>query len=389
VAVVLARFVIPRVMLAIDATNSRELFLMAVLVIGVGMAWATMKIGLSPALGAFLAGIVLADTDFQQRALAEVLPLRDVFTAFFFIIMGMLFDWRYVFSHPGAVLGLFALILIGKWLIAAWSVQLMRFPARVALLAGLGLAQFGEFGYVLLQTGSDNGLINGGEKALILCAGLLSMFATPSLIKLAPHITAGERLLKPLERLLGVRGIEHCDEDDTQLSGHVIIAGFGPGGRMLAQSLATSGVPYIVFELNAETVRRERTQGEPVYYADISSAEALHHARAGEARAIVLLINDHQAVLRALDTVRSHAPRAVAVVRCRYAAERPQLEARGAALVVVEELEASFEVVSELYDILGKPVPEFYPFPGSSALGLGLAEPAGGEEDHGDSERSQ
>ncbi len=349
-----ARYFIPKLLKIVDATRSREIFTLTILCLGLGVAWISLKAGMSLALGAFLAGIMLADSDFAHRAMSEVLPMRDVLTSFFFIVIGMLFDWRVLAGSPAAVLGLFFALLIGKSIIAALGVLLLKFPARVAFLTGLGLAQFGEFGYLLLRAGLAEGLIDSQEKQVVLCAGLLSMFVTPVIIMLAPHISAGEALLKPLERKLGVRGIDEPEECHECIENHIVIAGFGPAGRMLAGALEHSNIPYIVLELNSKTVSEYREKGEPIYYADITSAEALRHAQIENALALVILINDAEAVRRAISIAKRFNPDLNILVRSRYILNVPVLERIGATKVIVEEMEGANKMLAEVFGMLGK-----------------------------------
>jgi len=355
-----ARWLLPLVFARVDATRSREVFLLAVLGICAGTAWLTSLAGLSLALGAFLAGLVLADTEYRHRALGDTLSLRNVTASLFFISLGSLFDARVLLEAPLAVLGVFALLVVGKGVIGTLSALAMRFPARAALISGAGLAQFGEFGFVLLGLGLPLGLVSRQEMSVIVTGGVLSMFLTPLLVAAAPKMTAGERLLRPLERLLGARGI---DEDEAHartdgLSDHVVVAGYGIAGRLLVKALAEAGIPHLVMELNADTVRQAQQAGEPVFYADVSSVEALSHARVREARALVLTISDPQALRRAVPAARKCAPDLPILVRTRYFSERPALLALGATEIVTEEVEAGIEMLVRLLDRIGVPRPE-------------------------------
>jgi CPA2 family monovalent cation:H+ antiporter-2 len=341
-----ARALVPRILGWVDASRSREVFLLAVLGICIGTAWLTSGAGLSLALGAFLGGMVVADTEYGHRAMGDVLPLRDTFLSVFFVSLGMLFDVRVVAERPLTVLVLLFGFLIGKGFLATLAAQVMRFPARVAWLAGVGLAQFGEFGFVLARLGKEAGILGDDTLGPLLAAGIASMFLTPVLVRIAPHFTAGERLLAPLERLIGVRGIDEVERDD-QLSGHVIVVGFGVAGRLASKALAQSGVPYVVLELNAESVRRGRADGVHIYYGDATSTEALGHAHLDRARALVLLMNDPQAAARVADTARRVAPTVPVVMRTRYLLERSGLERLGAE-VVAEEVEGGVEIIARL-----------------------------------------
>lgn len=342
-----AKLVVPSVLRLVDASRSREVFLLAILAICVGTAWLTSLVGLSLALGAFLGGMIVADTEFQHRAMGDMIPLRDAFVSIFFISLGMLFDVHTVVAHPVIV----ALLLCGfvgaKAVLATLSAVVMRFPSRAAWLAGIGLGQFGEFGFVLLSLGEGAGLTSRPIVSSLLSAGIFSMFLTPLLIRLAPHITAGERLLAPLTRLLGVRGAEQI-EGDEHLQRHIVIIGYGVAGKLVTRALASCSLPYLVLEMNAETVRRARITKEPVYYADATSVEALTYANVTTARMVAVLINDPQAAVRVVDTVHRVAPLVPIIMRTRYHAERQRLVELGASEVVAEEVEASVEVLSRL-----------------------------------------
>ncbi|HEY3496738.1 MAG TPA: NAD-binding protein, partial [Polyangiaceae bacterium] len=170
-----------------------------------------------------------------------------------------------------------------------------------------------------------------------------------------PHITAGERLLAPLERLIGVRSIDEADEGVAKLVGHVVIVGFGVGGRFAAQTLAATGAPYVVLELNAENVRRAKELALPVYYGDATSTEALGHAHLVDARLLVLLMNDPQAAQRVVDTARRVAPNVPILMRTRYLGERPALLSIGATEVVAEEVEGAAEVIARMLRYLEVP----------------------------------
>lgn len=351
----LARFVVPKVLALVDASRSREIFLLAILAICIGTAWMTSLAGLSLALGAFLGGMVVADTEYGRRALGDVLPLRDVFVSVFFVSLGMLFDVGVVRSNPMLVAVLLFGFLVLKGFMATLAALAMRFPARVAWLSGAGLAQFGEFGFVLTQLGVASRVVDAESVRPLLTSGIISMFLTPLLVRAAPHITAGEKLLAPLARLIGAHGIEETEPIQSSLVNHVIIVGYGVAGRFAATALEACGVPYIVLELNAETVRAARGRAEPVYYGDATSEEALGHARLASARALVLLINDAEAAKRVIVTARRVAPEVPILIRARYLGERDALMALGARDVVAVEVEGAVEVLSRLLRWLEAP----------------------------------
>ncbi len=343
-----SRFVVPRVLDWVDASRSRETFLLAILGICIGTAWLTSLAGLSLALGAFLGGMVVADTEYGHRALGDVLPLRDALVSVFFVSLGMLFDVGVLLAHPllfGSFLGGFLFV---KGLLATLSAMAMRFPSRVAWLAGVGLAQFGEFGFVLAKLGETSGIVDAGSLSPLLAAGIASMFLTPVLVRLAPHVTAGERLLAPLERLLGVRSIDEVDQGELVAADHVVVIGYGVAGRLAARSLRECGIAYVGLELNAENVRAAKAASVPFYYGDATSEEALRHAHLPTARAMVVLINDALSVKRIIDTAKRVAPQVPIITRAHYLNERAPLFDIGARDVVAEEVEGAIEVISRV-----------------------------------------
>jgi len=353
--VFLSRLVIPRLFRLVTVRRSRELFLLAVTSVLAATTWVATATGLSPSLGAFLAGLMLADTEFRHRALGDMIPFRDLLTSLFFLSLGMMADVRVLIEAPVVVLGLAVAIVLGKGLIAALSAMVMRFPARVAWLAGAGLAQFSEFGFILLGVGVAGGLVTPEEQRIFMISGALSMMVTPLVLWVAPHTSAGEAILAPLERLLAARSMDELAPSAASFSDHVVVVGYGVAGQVLAQALEKAGVQFVVLELNAETVRKAAAAGKPVFYADATSREALHHAQLGRARAMVILINDPEAVHRIVVTARQCTREVPILVRTRYLADRAQLLGLGATEVVVEEVEAGLEVLAKVLSLIGVP----------------------------------
>jgi CPA2 family monovalent cation:H+ antiporter-2 len=354
VTLVVARWLVPRALALVEASRSREVFLLAILAICIGTAWLTSLAGLSVALGAFLGGMIVADTEYGHRAIGDVLPLRDAFVSVFFVSLGMLFDVRVVLDQPALVAALLGGFVVLKGLVATIAAITMRFPARVAWLAGAGLAQFGEFGFVLTELGVAEGVIEPALVRPLLAAGIASMFLAPLLVGVAPHVAAGERLLAPLERLIGVRSIDDADEDQP-LVGHVVIVGAGLAGRAAAQALAACEAPFVMLELDARLVRRLRREGIPIYYADATSEEALRHAHLGRARLLVVLIDDPPAAARVVATAARVASAVPVIIRARYLREADALVSIGANAVVAEEVEGAIEVIGRMLRTIETP----------------------------------
>jgi len=365
--IVLARFVVPPVFRAVARTQRRDVFLLAVVLVCASIAWATAQVGLSLALGAFLAGVVLADSEFSHQALSDVLPLRDLFTSLFFVSVGTLLDLELLLREPLVVLGLATLLLAGKFVLAALAAVLMRLPLRVALLSGAALAQVGEFSFVLADLGGDLGLLSVRERALFLGASVITMLVTPGLLRLGPHLAAGAAALERVDRLLGVR-----DEDvlhaPAHRSGHVVVLGYGVGGALLARALRAAGVESVIVDLDLERVRSGRAAGESISYGDATSAEILEHVGVARASHVAVMLNDPQAAHRAIRAVRQLAPHTPIHARAHDLGERERLLAAGATRVAAQEVEASLQVLEELLrDLRTEP----------AALGAALADARG------------
>ncbi len=341
-----SRKVIPYLFRWVDASRSNEVFILTVLCLCIGTAYLTSLTGLSLALGAFLAGMIVADTDFRHRAMGDILPLRDVFVSFFFVSLGMFFDFQLLAEKPMEV-GLLLLAFIGgKGLIAILAASFMRFPPRAAWLAGVGLAQFGEFGFIILQLAIQEGVVVESEIGTLLNAGILSMFLTPLLVYKAPHFTAGERALDPLAKLLRARSAEELEDRTVGHSDHVVVIGYGLAGRLLTNSLSRLKIEAVALEMNSDNVELGRKLGDPVYYADATSEEALGHAHVESCRAIVIMINDNQAIERVISTIARMKVEAPVFVRTQYMRESEKLSHELPVNVVASEVEGGLEILS-------------------------------------------
>ena len=286
--------------------------------------------------------------------MGDVLPLRDIFVSLFFVSLGMLFDTNILAQYAQEVTFLVFAFVAGKAIIATACALIMRFPARAAWLSGIGLAQFGEFGFVLMQLAIDAKVVDGVTSSIILNAGIISMFLTPILVMGAPHFHAGERALAPMAKLLGARSFEKSDEV-RGLRDHVVVIGYGLAGKMVTRTLRTHDVPVIALELNAENVRQGAKEGDPVFYADATSAEALGHAHIERARAVVVMINDPRATSRVISSIRQVAGNVPMFVRTNYLTEGQQFVSQGATAFVAGEVEAGLELLARTLRLLELP----------------------------------
>ena len=348
---VLARWVIPRILYQIAQTRSRELFMLSVVLICLSVAWLTHTVGLTLAFGAFLAGLIISNSDYSFQALGNVLPFKDVFTSFFFVSVGMLLDIRHLTDHIGLVALLVMIIVCVKAAVAGGSALLLGLPVRIAGVVGLSLCQIGEFSFVLSKTGVETGLISPDDYHLFLSVSILTMILTPFLVTAAPGLAEmGAKIPMP-----GVfrRGLLPADDAAdrarrARLSDHLVIVGFGINGRNVARSAKEVGIPYVIIEMNPETVRDEKAKGEPIHYGDATNQAVLEHAGVGKANAVVVVIHDAAATRRIVAAARALNDSAYLIARTRFILETVPLFELGADDVIPEEFETSVEIFTRV-----------------------------------------
>ena len=345
--IVSAKWIVPRVLYQIARTRSQELFLLSIIVICLAVAWATSSAGLSLALGAFLAGLSISESEYSYQALGNILPFRDVFTPFFFVSIGMLLDVGFLFRQPGSIALIALSVLVLKSIIACFATVLLGFPFRSSILVGLALGQVGEFSFILSKTGVEHGLLAGNIYQIFLAFSILSMAATPFIIALAP--TLADTILRlpvPKRLVLGIYPISETKVVDRK--DHLIIIGFGVNGKNVTRAARFAGIPYTIIEMNPATVRSEQAKGEPIYYGDATQETVLQKANIKNARIVVVAINDPTATRRITEVVRRISPKVHLIVRTRYLQEMKPLYELGASEVIPEEFETSIEIFTRV-----------------------------------------
>jgi CPA2 family monovalent cation:H+ antiporter-2 len=347
VVLVSARMVIPPLLHQVVRTRSHELFVLSIVVICFGTAWLTSLAGLSLALGAFVAGMLISESDYGQQALADVLPLRDLFSSLFFVSVGMLLHVGFALQHA-ATIGLVVVgVLLGKSITGAVATLAMGYPLRTAVLTSLALAQIGEFSFVLARAGMGADLIGAEVYQVFVAAAVITMLAAPFLLRMAPTIADGVVQL-PLARWLQDRAQPEGNVRSIPLKDHVIIVGFGLNGRNVARALAAANIPYVVLEMNPETVRSERQKGTPIAYGDASQEAVLRHAQIETARVAVMAISDAAATRRMVELARRLNPGVYIIARTRYSQEVGPLSVLGANEAIPEEFETSIEIFARV-----------------------------------------
>jgi CPA2 family monovalent cation:H+ antiporter-2 len=341
---VVAAYIVPRALRLIVRTRQRHLFVMAILLICIGVAYVISSSGVSLALGAFLAGLVVGGSEFRHQAISDVIPFRDVFTSLFFVSVGMLISPAHIIEQALPICLILAAILIGKPLIVLLVGLIMRLPVRVALLSAVALAQVGEFSFILVRIAQGTDLAVEPLTGNLLAAATLSMFVTPFALSLGPRLAAGVGRLRVLDKYLRLQTAEDAAEVARSMHGHIIIAGYGFAGRQLAHSFQQCGVPYLVADLNLDNVREAQRRGVSAYLADVTSEKVLELLGLEHAKELVVVINDPMAVAAAVRTARAAHPNLHIIARTTYLRDIEPLLKAGASRVVSGERQAAVEI---------------------------------------------
>jgi monovalent cation:H+ antiporter-2, CPA2 family len=348
VAVILlaSRFMIPLLLKEVIRLNSREILAMTVMCLILGTAWIARWWGLSLAMGAFLAGMVISESVYVHEIAAQIFPFRDVFNGVFFISVGMLLDLPFLVRHLPTILLVSVLVVVLKAICGGAAIRTLDYPWRVSVIGAIGLAQIGEFSFLLLSEGFRDGLVGTETYQYLLATAILTMVTTPFLMRAAPW--AARVFVRLLVRVPEPEDPAEESAGAAQVENHVIIAGYGMNGKNLARVLRSTHVPYVVVDLNDALVREGRVAGEPIFYGDVNNPEILERVGVGRARMLVLAISDPMATRRAVAVARRANPRLVILVRTRYVADVDDLIALGANAVIPEEFETSVEIFSRV-----------------------------------------
>lgn len=339
--------VVPMILYQIARVRSRELFSLSVLTICFFVAWLSSSIGLSLAIGAFLAGLIISESDYRHEAVGNIIPLQDIFSCLFFVSIGMLLDLRFFFDNPFLILGITLCVLALKFVIVALTAGILGLPLRVMILSGIALCQIGEFSFVLVKAGIDQGLANAYLYQLFLAVAIITMALTPSLM------TYGNQILSLISKLPFPKrwktGLRLSDEKSRKhYDQHIIIIGFGIAGRSLARAAKEADLSYVILEINPDTVKNEKANGEPIHFGDATHETVMHHLHVANAKVIAIMINDSQAARRAVVLARKLNESAYIIVRARYLQEVPIFKHLGADDVIPDEFGTSIEMFTRV-----------------------------------------
>jgi CPA2 family monovalent cation:H+ antiporter-2 len=333
--------------------KSDELFMLNLLLVTLGLAWMTEHAGLSLALGAFVAGMLISETEYRHQVETDIRPFHDVLLGLFFITIGMKLDWRPLVDSWWLVILLTALPILAKFVLIAGLARLFRTPPGVALRTGLYLAQAGEFGFVLLTLGAQHQLIAPHWVSPVLASMVLSMLATPLLIlysnRIVMKLSSSDWLMQSVQ-------LTTIAKKSIKAEAHVIICGYGRSGQNLARLLEGQHIPYMALDLDPDRVRQAAAAGQSVVFGDAAKVQSLMAAGLARASAVVVSYHDTPSALKILDLVRAHAPRVPVVVRTIDDSDLERLKSAGATEVVPEAIEGSLMLASHALALVGVPM---------------------------------
>lgn len=345
--VVSAKWLVPAALYQVARLRSPEIFLLSVMVICLFTAWLTQRVGLSLSLGAFLAGLIISESEYSEEAIGAVIPFKEVFTSFFFVSVGMLLDVGFFLAHPLFVLVAAAGVIVAKALVAGSVALAIGSSLRTSIFTGLAVSQIGEFSFVLSGVGLNAGLIDGTLYQVFLAMAVVTMIATPFVFSAAPAVADRAMRLDLPDRIR--RGtIRETFPKEPEMNDHIIIVGFGIGGKNVARAAKAAKIPYVVVETNPETVKLEREKGEPIHYGDATRRAVLGHAGIRTAKVLVIVISDPSAVRRIIVTARQANPHVRIIARTRYVGDIDELAGLGADEVIPEEYVTSIEIFTRI-----------------------------------------
>jgi CPA2 family monovalent cation:H+ antiporter-2 len=341
-----ARFIMPKLLYQIAITRSKELFLITTITICFAVAFLTSTAGLSLALGAFLAGLIISESEYSHQATSLILPFRELFTSIFFISVGMLLDLSFFWNNLFVISILVLLVFLVKSLIAGFSVAILKNTPKTVILTGLSLFQVGEFAFILSKVGIEYNLISPETNQYFLAVSIISMVLTPFVFISSESISMRLSNIKFLNKFAQKKNLPETNLAELKLKDHLVIIGYGINGRNVARAALFSEIPYVIIEFNPETVKNENKKNLPIVFGDATETHILDHVNIEEARVVVLAISNPGQTKKIVKNIRAISEDVHIIVRTRYLSEIPSLLAVGADDVIPEEFETSIEIFS-------------------------------------------
>ncbi|MDT0644559.1 cation:proton antiporter [Zunongwangia sp. F363] len=349
----LAKYVVPRVFKWVVKTKNQELFILTVVVFCFAIAWLTFSVGLSLALGAFFAGLIISESDYSHQATANVLPFREIFISFFFISVGTLLNLNFFFQNILYILLLVLGVVLLKMIVVGITTFILKYKPRTIFMTVFSLFQVGEFSLLLSGVGRDNGIIPQSIYQYFLAISIISMGLTPFLISYSTKLTYA-LLQAPIssavrKRLNAMRKTAEKEEvPQENLQDHLVIIGYGINGGNIAKAAKNANIPYVIVDMEPESIEKAKAKGEPVVFGDATNPTILKHIHVQEARVVVIAISDPNATKKIVSSIRLFTQTAFIIVRTRYVKEIEENIRLGADEVIPEEFETSIEIFTRV-----------------------------------------
>jgi CPA2 family monovalent cation:H+ antiporter-2 len=363
----LAKYIVPTLFRLVVRTKSRELFILTVVVLCFATAWLTSSVGLSLALGAFFAGLIISESEYSHQATGNILPFREIFISFFFVSVGMLLDFQFFIGNILFILLASSGVVLLKMIVIALSVLILRYPPKTVFLTAFSLFQVGEFAFLLSSKGMEYQLLSNEVYQYFLAISIITMGITPFLIKYAPNFinfifqNALPKQVKERMKAIAKRRAE-ATKGEESMHDHLVIIGYGINGQNVAKAARRAGISYVVVELDPQALKLAKEAGEKVVYGDAGNEVILRHVHIQEARVVVIAISAHEATRQIVQLIRTFTDTAYVIVRTRYVREVEQVIKLGADEVIPEEFETSIEIFTRVLKKYLVPIDEIQGF---------------------------
>jgi CPA2 family monovalent cation:H+ antiporter-2 len=344
-----ARYLVPWLLLRVVRTKSKELFLLTTISICFTVTFITSEAGLSLALGAFIAGLIISESEYSHQATGTIIPFKVLFTSIFFISIGMMLDLGFFIENTVIILSLVVFVFITKALIASIAVAVLKYPPRTVILTGLALFQIGEFSFILSKVGVKEGLLSFETNQYFLSVSIITMFLTPIVIQKADKIAS--KLLYLFFRKKQKHTLSKLTAENKNMSkfkNHLVIIGYGINGINLARVASNADIPYVIIEADIDIVKREKQQGKSIIFGDATEDHTLHSACIENARVVVIAISDSNATKKIISCIRVISQSVHLIIRTQYIERIDEYLELGADEVISEKFETSIEIFSRV-----------------------------------------
>lgn len=353
-----AKWIVPIALNEAAKTKNRDLFMLLILFICLGTTFATSSLGISPELGAFLAGLIISNTEFSHQALGYVQPFQDVFMSIFLISIGLMINVSYFINNILLIIALAAIVLVIKFVATFLTGVILKLPIKTTVAISVLLSQIGEFSFILAEDGMKYGLISGELFTTFLTVTIITMSATPLLEKITPRLVGIFKKIPYFQVDEELKTIQPAEIEENELEDHVIIVGFGVNGRNLSSACETYNIPYVIVDFNPQVVEKNKALGLPIIYGNGYDESVLKELRIKSAKCIVISMPSYDSTIKAVDSARRLNPDIHIIVRTRFLKNVDEVYEAGADEVIPEEYETSIIMFTRVMDYYDKDIDE-------------------------------